>query len=121
MLHEYRGVFAPLHTKMQEGVKLSHQTDFINRHLIGSEVPTDTSSALKAGYNLLKNAWPHEVFAQLGIPEEILPTVVLSGTQLGTVCAQAAAETGIPAGTAVIAGMTDSCAAQIGARCPQCG
>lgn len=115
MLREYRDVLAPLHTKIQEGVKLSHQTDFINRHLIGSEVSTDTSSALKAGYDLLNNTWPYEVFAQLGVPEEILPTVVLSGTQLGTICAQAAAETGIPEGAAVIAGMTDSCAAQIGA------
>ncbi len=115
MLHEYRDVLAPLHTKIQGGVKLSHQTDFINWHLIGSEVATDTSSALKTGYDLLNNTWPYEVLAQLGVPEEILPTVVLSGTQLGTVCAQAAAETGIPAGTAVIAGMTDSCAAQIGA------
>jgi sugar (pentulose or hexulose) kinase len=55
------------------------------------------------------------VFAQLDIPEEILPDVVLSGTQIGVVCTQAAMETGIPKGTAVIAGMTDSCAAQIGA------
>lgn len=115
VLREYHDMLAPLHTKIQEGVKLSHQTDYINRHLIGGEVPTDTSSALKTGYDLLKNTWPHEVFAQLGIPGEILPTVILSGTQIGTVCAQAAAETDIPAGTAVIAGMTDSCAAQIGA------
>jgi D-ribulokinase len=50
-----------------------------------------------------------------GVPDEILPDVVLSGTQIGSVCQQAASETGIPAGTTVIAGMTDSCAAQIGA------
>jgi D-ribulokinase len=64
---------------------------------------------------LIKNSWPQEVFAQLAIPEELLPAVVRSGTQIGTVCMQAAVETGIPEGTAVIAGMTDSCAAQIGA------
>ncbi len=115
MLREYRDVIAPLHTRIQEGIKLSHQTDFINRHLIGREVPTDTSSVLKTGYNLIKDTWPQEVFAQLEIPTELLPAVVLSGTQIGTVCTQAAAETGIPEGTAVIAGMTDSCAAQIGA------
>ncbi len=112
MLREYRDEIASLHSS---GVKLSHQTDFINRHFIGKEVPTDTSSALKTGYNLINNSWPQEVFAQLGIPETILPTVVLSGTQIGTVCSQAATETGIPAQTPVIAGMTDSCAAQIGA------
>ncbi len=115
MLHEYEHIINPTHTGIQKGIKVAHQTDFINRHLVGREVPTDTSSSLKMGYDLLKNAWPHEVFAQLEIPESILPSVVLSGTQIGTVCTQAALETGIPEGTAVIAGMTDSCAAQIGA------
>lgn len=115
ILRTYRAEIAPLHTMLRRGVKVSHQTDFINRQLIGHEVPTDTSSALKLGYDLIKSAWPQEVFAQLEVPAEILPTVVLSGTQIGTICTQAARETGIPEGTAVIAGMTDSCAAQIGA------
>ena len=115
VLREYENIINPTHTRIQEGIRVAHQTDFINRHLIGREVATDTSSSLKMGYDLIKNTWPHEVFAQLEIPEEILPSVVLSGTQIGTVCTQAAMETGIPAGTAVIAGMTDSCAAQIGA------
>ena len=115
MVHEYRNIVYPTPMNIQEGIKVAHQTDFINRHLIGHEVPTDTSSSLKMGYDLIKNEWPQEVFAQLEIPEVILPNVVLSGTQIGTVCVQAAMETGIPVGTAVIAGMTDSCAAQIGA------
>ncbi len=115
MVREYGDRIRATSTRTQEGVKVAHQTDFINRHLIGHEVPTDTSSSLKMGYDLIKNEWPQDVFAQLEIPDEILPSVVLSGTQIGTVCTQAATETGIPAGTAVIAGMTDSCAAQIGA------
>ncbi len=115
MVHEYRNIVYSTPANVQEGIKAAHQTDFINRHLIGHEVPTDTSSSLKLGYDLIKNEWPQEVFAQLEIPEAILPNVVLSGTQIGTVCVQAAMETGIPVGTAVIAGMTDSCAAQIGA------
>lgn len=115
VLREYQDVITPAPGKIKQGIKLSHQTDFINRHLIGHEIPTDTSSALKAGYDLIENTWPQAVFAQLGVPDEILPDVVLSGTQIGTVCQQAASETGIPEGTTVIAGMTDSCAAQIGA------
>ena len=111
-LREYRETLA----KAQErGVKVAHQTDFINRRLVGQDVPTDTSSSLKMGYDLINKTWPREVFAQLAIPEEILPDVVLSGTRIGTVSTAAAQETGIPEGTAVIAGMTDSCAAQIGA------
>jgi sugar (pentulose or hexulose) kinase len=51
----------------------------------------------------------------LGVPEKILPPVVRSGALIGTVCDAAAELTGIPAGTPVVAGMTDGCAAQIGA------
>ena len=115
LLREYQNMLTSSSGKIQQGIRLSHQTDFINRHLVEHEIPTDTSSALKTGYNLITNSWPRTVFAQLGVPDEILPDVVLSGTRIGVVCQQAASETGIPEGTAVIAGMTDSCAAQIGA------
>src|SRR5260370_7570402 len=108
LLHENRDIIP--------GARLAHQTDFINRRLTGHDIPTDTSTALKTGYNLIADTWPHEVFATLGVPEGILPDVVLSGTQLGTFCTGAAAITGIPEGTPVIAGMTDGCAAQPGPR-----
>jgi sugar (pentulose or hexulose) kinase len=61
------------------------------------------------------------VLDALGVPEQILPAVVRSGMQLGTVCAEAAEMTGIPAGTPIIAGMTDGCAAQIGAGALEVG
>jgi sugar (pentulose or hexulose) kinase len=93
---------------------LLHQTDFINRRLVGDDVPTDASSALKTGYDLLHEAWPLATFAQLDMPEQILPRVVRSGTQIGTISAEAARVTSLPAGVAVIAGMTDGCASQIG-------
>ncbi len=103
------------------GARLTHQADFINRRLVGCEVPSDSSSALKTGYDLIKESWPYEVLEALGVPEEIMPEVVRSGTQIGTVCADAAAATGIPAGTPIIAGMTDGCAAQIGAGALEVG
>ncbi len=97
------------------GARLTHQADFINRRLVGREVSTDSSTALKTGYELVHDTWPHEVLAALGMPEEIMPGVVRPGTQIGKVTTEAAAMTGIPEGTPVIAGMTDGCAAQIGA------
>jgi len=51
----------------------------------------------------------------LGVPAELLPGLVRSGTIIGGVSQAAAAATGIPEGTPVIAGMTDGCAAQMGA------
>jgi len=49
----------------------------------------------------------------LGVHPAVLPRVVRPGTRLGTVCRAGAQASGIPEGTAVIAGMTDGCAAQL--------
>ena len=97
------------------GARLAHQPDYVTRRLVGCEVPADTSHTLKTGYDLLHDRWPREVLDELGVPEGLLPDVVRSGSRLGEVCEEAARATGVPAGTPVIAGMTDSCAAQIAA------
>ncbi|MFC7593151.1 FGGY-family carbohydrate kinase [Nonomuraea antimicrobica] len=99
----------------------AHQSDFVNRRLTGHEVATDLSNALKTGVDLIEERWPLEVFDALGVPARILPEVVRPGTRLGTVCAAAAEETGLPVGTPVIAGTTDGCAAQLGAGAQQVG
>ncbi|RVX44186.1 sugar (pentulose or hexulose) kinase [Nonomuraea polychroma] len=101
------------------GARLAHQNDFVNRRLVGHEVPTDLSNALKTGVDLIEERWPAEVLEL--VPAEILPEVVRPGARLGVVCAAAAEETGIPAGTPVIAGMTDGCAAQLGAGATRAG
>ena len=97
------------------GATLAHQNDFINRRLIGEHVPTDLSNALKTGAHLIDEAWPEQVLDALGVPADVLPALVRSGTEIGTVCASAAATTTIPMGTPVISGATDGCAAQLGA------
>ncbi|MBB6546615.1 FGGY-family carbohydrate kinase [Nonomuraea rubra] len=97
------------------GARLAHQSDFVNRRLTGHAVATDLSNALKTGVDLIEERWPLEVFDALGVPGAMLPEVVRPGTWLGVVCAEAAEATGLPAGTPVIAGTTDGCAAQLGA------
>jgi len=109
------------HRNVIPRARLAHQNDFVNRRFAGHDVPSDSSNALKTGYDLVREAWPHEVFDALGVPDQVLPAVVRSGAQLGTVCAEAAEMTGIPAGTTIIAGMTDGCAAQIGAGALEVG
>jgi sugar (pentulose or hexulose) kinase len=91
--------------------RVTHQPDVITAQLTGGGGPvaTDSSHALKTGYDAEREAWPPQL-ADLG---EVLPEVVRPGTRLGEVCGAAAEATGIPAGTPVIAGMTDGCAAQI--------
>ncbi|WP_306335444.1 FGGY-family carbohydrate kinase [Streptomyces sp. KL118A] len=97
------------------GVRLLHQPDLITWRLAGHQVASDASHALKTGYHLTEERWPEPEFAELAVPRTLLPDVVRPGSLLGTVCAAAAAATGVPEGTAIVAGMTDGCAAQIGA------
>jgi D-ribulokinase len=103
------------HAEVVPQARLTHQNDFINRRLIGHEAPADLSNALKTGADLIDENWPEAVMDKLGVPPHLLPGLVRSGSRLGTVCAAASTATGIPSGTPVIAGMTDGCAAQLGA------
>jgi sugar (pentulose or hexulose) kinase len=101
--------------RLPRGARLAHQSDFIGRRLVGTEVPADLSSALKSGAHLIAERWPDDVMGALNVPSALLPGLVRPGTVTGLVDRSAAAATGIPIGTPVIAGMTDGCAAQLGA------
>jgi len=101
--------------------RLAHQADFINRRLAGCEVASDSSNVLKTGYDLVSEQWPRKVLEALGVPDQVMPSVVRPGTPIGEVCAEAAETTSIPAGTPIIAGMTDGCAAQISSGALQVG
>jgi sugar (pentulose or hexulose) kinase len=102
-------------------VRLLHQSDVVTRRLVGHDVATDSSHALKTGYDLVNDTWPFELMDDLGLAKDVLPEVVRPGTRLGAVSDDAAGATGIPAGTPVIAGMTDGCAAQIAAGALEVG
>jgi sugar (pentulose or hexulose) kinase len=98
-------------TAARAGLRLAHQPDVVTRRLTGHVVASDASHALKTGYDPATEHWSESTRAVA----DVLPAVVAPGAQLGVVCAQAAQQTGLPAGTPVIAGMTDGCAAQIAA------
>ncbi|MFI9560067.1 FGGY-family carbohydrate kinase [Nonomuraea endophytica] len=97
------------------GSRLAHQSDFVTRRLAGEPVATDLSNALKTGVDLIAEDWPAAVMDALGVPPDVLPPVVRPGARIGSVCARAAEETGLPEGTPILAGTTDGCAAQLGA------
>ncbi|MGH3438556.1 MAG: FGGY-family carbohydrate kinase [Sciscionella sp.] len=92
--------------------RVIHQPDVIAASLTGGPVATDTSSALKSGVDPRAVRWPDAVLAAVGEAVS-LPDVVLPGTVLGAVSEYAAERTGLPRGTAVVAGATDGCAAQL--------
>ncbi|QKV92643.1 carbohydrate kinase [Streptomyces sp. NA02950] len=92
---------------------IRHTPDLIGHRLTGAPVATDWSHALKSGYDPREGGWPDEVLGALGVPGGWLPPVQAPATAVGTVCPEAAAETGLPAGCAVRLGMTDGCAGQL--------
>ena len=100
---------------LRDGARLAHQPDVITAKLVGRPVATDTSHALKTGYDLIGLRWPSDVLENLHVDPHVLPPVQLAGSVLGHVGADAAQQTGLPEGLRVIAGMTDSCAAQLAA------
>ncbi|NIK55960.1 FGGY-family carbohydrate kinase [Kribbella shirazensis] len=85
--------------------RVVHSADFVAAHLVGHPVATDTSHALKTGYDLVAESWPAAAFDKLGLPLAAFPEVVRPGAELGRT----------PQGVPVYAGMTDGCAAQIAA------
>ena len=87
---------------------VAHSADVVAAQLVGHPVATDTSHALKTGYDLVDvdgvaapGRWPTAAFEQLGLAVDVLPRVVLPGTTIGTVSPAKAQVTGVPAGTPI--------------------
>jgi len=97
------------------GALLLHQTDFINARLAGRLVASDFSNALKTGCDLMTGEWPVTLLTQLGINPAMLPPLVRPGSIIGTLAPGVADALGLSPDVKIIAGMTDSCAAQLGA------
>ncbi|ASR38339.1 carbohydrate kinase [Prauserella marina] len=104
------GRIAWLRDNVPSASGIRHTADVIAAALTGTAVATDSSHALKSGYDALRDEWPDEVFASFGVPQEWLPDVVPPTTVLGTVNKPVA---GLPSGCLVVAGMTDGCAGQL--------
>ncbi len=98
-----------------------HVPDLLLAQLTGAPPPTDTSHALKSGYDPLRREWAEEAVHVLGIPGRLLPEVAPPTTLVGAVSREAASATGLPAGCGVRLGMTDSCASQLAAGADQPG
>jgi xylulokinase len=95
-------------------------TDYVIGWLTDEWGRSDQTNMLKFGYDLLEGRWPEFIEDRLGIPVSRLPRIQRSGELAGRVSARGAAQTGLPEGTPVVAGMTDGCASQIssGAAAP---
>jgi autoinducer 2 (AI-2) kinase len=90
-------------------------SDWVLYRLSG-ELVTDPSIGSSSGiFDLRKRDWARDLIRQIDLPEGIYPPVVESGTRVGKVTARAAAQTGLAAGTLVVAGGGDTQMALVGA------
>ena len=87
-----------------------HAADYIVSRLTGNFRLSDTSNALKTGYDLISRRWPLFIESDLGIPLDRFPQIATPGLTIGVVSASCARETELKAGTPVVAGVTDGTA-----------
>ncbi len=66
-------------------------------------------------FDISREDWSDPLLAWAGIPREKLPACVPAGTVSGTISGAMAERTGLPKGTAVVAGGHDQCCAALGA------
>lgn len=91
---------------------LLHQADWLLGRLCGRFDTSDENNALKLGYDIIRRRWPDWPDA-LGMPRALLPRVVPAGRPIGTLLPAWCARWGLPAGTVIVSGTTDSTASFI--------
>jgi xylulokinase len=89
-----------------------HPADWLTGKLSGEFGVSDFTNALKLGYDPENSSWTRTVGAA-GLSDERLPRVHRPGDPIGQVSGVAAAETGLPVRTPVLAGATDGMASVI--------
>jgi len=87
--------------------------DWLLYWLTGRAVSEPTNAAESMLFDVSKRDWSEEMLEALEISRGLLPEAAACGGRAGQVRAEAAAETGIPEGTPVFAGMADTQAALI--------
>jgi len=93
---------------------LLHQADWVLGRLTGRYGTSDENNALKLGYDPVARCWPAWLGAA-SLPAGLLPIVSPVGKPVGPIVPAIAAELGLPPGTLVVAGTTDSTAGAIAA------
>jgi rhamnulokinase len=77
--------------------------DLFNYFFTGEKVAEYSIATTSQMYDPRKRAWATPMLERLGVPTHFLPSIVPSGTRIGTVRADVAAECGAAAGVPVIA------------------
>ena len=95
--------------------------DYIRYRLTGEYAMDKADGSGTILFDLKQRTWSAEVLQELGIPAEWLPPTYEGPQVTGIICDQAAAETGLLAGTPVVAGGGDQAAQAVGVGAVQPG
>lgn len=104
--------YAEKYGPQMKRLRLLHQAEWLSAKLTGQYGIHDENNVLKLGYDPVKRHWPDWI-RQRPFDGLVLGEVIPSGQFIAGVSASAAKLTGLPAGTRVIAGTTDSTAATL--------
>jgi autoinducer-2 kinase len=101
-------------TIYRKTAKMTMISDWV-LYRLSKQFVTDPSVGSSSNlFQLSKRTWSDDVIEWCGLPTEIFPEVKESGTRVGEVTENAAAETGFKAGTPVVVGGGDTQLALIG-------
>ena len=90
-------------------------SDWIVYRLARVQVTEPSCGSSSGMFSLARRTWSAQIAQICGLPPEVLPEVVDPGTVVGAVTAEAAAQTGLRAGTPVAAGGADTQLGLLGA------
>jgi len=107
-------------SRLAAAARICHAADFLVGRLTGRYDVSDTSNALKTGYDVVEGRWP-AFFADLGLPVAKLPGVLRPGEAIGHVTTEAADRTGLSRTALVVAGATDGTAGFLASGACQAG
>ena len=88
--------------------------DYVRFCLTGDYASDVSDASGTALFDVVKRRWAMPLIEKLGIDAAVLPNVVESAEQTGTISAAAAALTGLTAGTPVVGGAGDQAASAVG-------
>jgi len=88
--------------------------DWMTYRLSGERTAEHSSASESFLYDVTTRAWSHEILGEIGLAAATLPTLHAAGAPAGRVTAEAAASTGLPAGTPVFVGGADTEMALLG-------
>jgi sugar (pentulose or hexulose) kinase len=109
------------HRDADRAASLLMLNDWIAYRLCGARVAEHSNAAETMLYDVTRRAWCDEIIDAFAVPRRLLPELVAAGTRVGAVSPDAAAATGLPAGTPVFAGGADTESALLGSGAWEAG